>query len=202
MLCLGGTIAVNTLADFFDTLADRWDELCFHDPEKLTYMLDHTGIQPGMRMLDIGCGTGVLESYLLPYVPKQIVGVDISAGMINRARQKYATPLVEFRCMDVMGIQCEKFDYMIAYSVFPHFTEPERLIKHLTGLLNPEGVLVICHSEGRDKINGHHDRHAGKLSTGLPPATELATLMKQFFTIGHIEDNERLYMITGINKTI
>lgn len=193
---------MNSLADFFDTLADRWDELCFHDPEKLTYILDHTGIRHGMRILDIGCGTGVLESYLLPYVPKQIVGVDISAGMINRAKQKYATPLVEFRCTDVMEIQGEKFDYIIAYSVFPHFAEPKRLVKHLAGMLNPEGILVICHSEGRDKINGHHDRHAGKLSAGLPPVAELAVLMEPLFTIGHTEDNEHLYMITGINKTI
>ena len=26
---------MNKVADFFDTLADRWDELCYHDPEKL-----------------------------------------------------------------------------------------------------------------------------------------------------------------------
>lgn len=193
---------MSSIASFFDTLADRWDELCYHDPEKLNYIFDHTGIRQGMRILDIGCGTGVLESYLLPYVPKQIVGVDISAGMIARAKQKYATPLVDFRCTDVMEIEDETFDFIVAYSVFPHFTEPEKLIRHLSGLLNPQGELVICHSEGRDKINGHHNRHAGKLSAGLPPVEALAALMEPFFTIGHVEDNERLYMITGINKRI
>ena len=30
---------MNKVADFFDTLADRWDELCYHDPEKLNDIL-------------------------------------------------------------------------------------------------------------------------------------------------------------------
>ena len=55
---------MNKVADFFDTLADRWDELCYHDPEKLNDILQRTGLRKGLRILDIGCGTGVLESYL------------------------------------------------------------------------------------------------------------------------------------------
>ena len=60
---------MNKVADFSDTLADRWDELCYHDPEKLNDILRRTGLRKGLRILDIGCGTGVLESYLLPYSP-------------------------------------------------------------------------------------------------------------------------------------
>ena len=30
---------MNKVADFSDTLADRWDELCYHDPEKLNDIL-------------------------------------------------------------------------------------------------------------------------------------------------------------------
>ena len=75
---------MNKVADFSDTLADRWDELCYHDPEKLNDILRRTGLRKGLRILDIGCGTGVLESYLLPYSPLQIVGVDISPEMIER----------------------------------------------------------------------------------------------------------------------
>lgn len=191
---------MNHIADFFDTLADRWDELCYHDPEKLDYILQKTGIRKGLRILDIGCGTGVLESYLLLYSPRQIVGVDISPGMIAKARCKYATPIVDFRCMDVMDLQEGLFDYIIAYSVYPHFQEPEKLIAHLAKLLPTGGELVICHSESRDKINGHHDKHAGKLSDGLPPVEELALMLSPFFTVNAMEDNERLYMISAIRK--
>ena len=93
--------------------------------------------------------------------------------MIEKARSKYATPVVDFRCQDVWDIQGESFDYIIAYSVFPHFQEPE---------------------------NGHHDKHAGKLSEGLPPVEELARMLSPFFTVNTMEDSDRLYMISATRK--
>lgn len=191
---------MDKMAEFFDTLADRWDKLCYHDPEKLNYILQKTGLRKGLRILDIGCGTGILESYLLPYSPRQIVAVDISPRMIEKARTKYITPLVEFRCMDIMDLKGEQFDYIIAYSVFPHFLKPDMLIPHLAGLLPPGGKLVICHSESREIINDYHDTHAGDLSEKLPPATELARRLSPFFTIETAEDNDRLYLVSAIRK--
>ena len=60
--------------------------------------------------------------------------------------------------------------------------------------------LVVCHSESRDRINGHHDKHAGKLSEGLPPVEELARMLSPFFTVNTMEDSDRLYMISATRK--
>lgn len=191
---------MNDIATFFDTLADRWDELCFHDAEKINYILNRTTLKKGFRILDIGCGTGILERYLLPFSPSRIVAVDLSPQMIQQAQAKYKTPSVEFRCEDVMEIKDESFDYAIAYSVFPHFQDPRKLIDRLATLLIPGGELVICHSESREEINGHHHKHAGKLSFGLPPASEVASYMEPFFRVRALEDTDRLYLISGIRK--
>lgn len=200
MLCLGGTIAMTVIADFFDALADRWDELCFHAPEKINYILEQTTLHKGLRILDVGCGTGVLEQYLLTYAPVHITGIDLSSRMIEEARRKYATPIVDFRCMDIMDLKDEKFDYIIAYSVFPHFEYPDQVIDHLANLLIPGGELVICHSEGRESINGHHNKQANRISFGLPPAREVAALMEPYFHIDAMEDSDQLYMVSGIRN--
>ena len=55
---------MNEIASFFDSLADRWDELCTHDADKINTILEQTTLHKGLRILDIGCGTGVLEKYL------------------------------------------------------------------------------------------------------------------------------------------
>ena len=123
---------MNKVADFSDTLADRWDELCYHDPEKLNDILRRTGLRKGLRILDIGCGTGVLESYLLPYSPLQIVGVDISPEMIEKARSKYATPIVDFRCQDVRDIRGESFDYKHAGKLSEGLPPAEELARMLS----------------------------------------------------------------------
>lgn len=191
---------MNQIADFFDTLADRWDELCFHDPQKITYILEQTTLHKGQRILDVGCGTGVLEQYLLTYSPAHITGIDISPRMITQARSKYAVPTVDFRSMDVMDLKDEQFDFIIAYSVFPHFEEPDKLIAHLAELLVSGGELVICHSEGRDSINGHHHKQANRISFGLPPAREVAAWMEPYFHIQEMEDTDQIYIVSGIRN--
>ena len=150
--------------------------------------------------VDVGCGTGVLEKYLLTYSPAHITGIDISPRMIEMAHNKYATPIVDFRCLDVMDLKNEQFDFIIAYSVFPHFEQPDKLIAHLASLLIPGGELVICHSEGRESINGHHNKQANRISFGLPPAREVAALMEPFFHIQEIEDTDELYIVSGIRN--
>lgn len=95
---------------------------------------------------------GILESYLLPYEPRQIVAIDIAGQMIEKARMKYPDhPLIEFLQEDAMSYEGKGFDYIILYSAYPHFMRPERLIEHMSGLLAPGGKLVICHSESKER---------------------------------------------------
>ena len=191
---------MNEIASFFDSLADRWDELCTHDADKINTILEQTTLHKGLRILDIGCGTGVLEKYLLPYSPASIVAIDISGQMIEMTKSKYATSIVDFRQANVLDMKEELFDYIIAYSVFPHFEHQQETISHLADLLVPDGELVICHSEGRNKINSHHNKHAGKLSFGLPAAKELADWMQPYFTIHSIYDSDDYYLVSGLRK--
>ena len=191
---------MNVIADFFDALADRWDELCYHAPEKINHILEQTTLHKGLRILDVGCGTGVLEKYLLTYSPAHITGIDISPRMIEMAHNKYATPIVDFRCLDVMDLKNEQFDFIIAYSVFPHFEQPDKLIAHLASLLIHGGELVIFHREGRESINGHHNKQSNRISFGLPPAREVAALMEPFFHIQEMEDTDELYIVSGIRN--
>ena len=73
---------MNQIETFFDTMAERWDAVCVHDPGKIRTILDRTNLRQNARILDVGCGTGILESYLLPYEPRQIVAIDIAGQMI------------------------------------------------------------------------------------------------------------------------
>lgn len=191
---------MNQIATFFDTMAEQWDTISLHNPDKIRTILQLIPIHEGTSILDVGCGTGVLETYLLPYRPQRIVAVDIAPQMIRKAQEKYkgAKTNLDFRCMDIMDIRGETFDYILIYSAYPHFTAPTELIRHAYGLLNPDGRLVICHSESKEKINRHHARHApGALSMNLPPAQEVAALMEPYFHIEVVTDTESIYMVSG-----
>ncbi len=49
---------MNQIETFFDTMAERWDAV--YDPENRT-ILDRTNLRRNARILDVGCGTGILK---------------------------------------------------------------------------------------------------------------------------------------------
>lgn len=51
-----------------------------------------------------------------------------------------------------------------------------------------------------EAINKHHDRHAGKLSFGLPSAFGITCFMQPFFKIRIVEETDRLYIVSGVRS--
>ena len=167
------------LAKFFDNAADTWDEKVLHDPAKIRDLLKKVPVRPGQKVLDVGTGTGVL----IPFILRQIggagalVAVDISPRMIEKARQKCRDPRISFLVADIEGeiedpLLPESFDIIFCYSVFPHFSKPERALKNMHALLSPGGRLVVMHSDSREVINERHRRIGGEVGGHELPAVE------------------------------
>ena len=191
---------MNQIATFFNAMAEQWDTICKHNPDKIQLILQLADLPEKASVLDVGCGTGILEPYLLSYFPRQLTAIDIAPQMIEKAQCKYTdnSYIPDFRCMDIMDLHDEQFDFIFIYSAYPHFLQPEHLFRHLSGLLNPGGKLIICHSDSKEKINNHHKKHLREeLSLDLPPAQDVAALMKPYFKVPVIIDTEKLYMVIG-----
>jgi ubiquinone/menaquinone biosynthesis C-methylase UbiE len=166
------------LAGFFDSLADSWDRIAAHPPEKVSFILEAIGIGPGSSILDVGCGTGVLEPFLSAAVGPEgrVLAVDLSPRMIAHAREKGGSLNVEYRVADFLSLEPESaFDLAVVYSAFPHFLDREAFFKKAASLLAPGGRLAIAHIESRASINAMHGS-GGIPSLDLPPVEELAAL--------------------------
>lgn len=146
---------------FFDRLAPQWDQSCIHDDGRIGRILDYAEIGEGQSILDAACGTGVLIPDYLKRNVRRIVGIDISARMIEAASSKFSDPRIQWVTGDLERWSSpQKFDRIVVYNAFPHFSDPASVIQHLSRQLAENGRLTIAHGASRETINLHHQGSA------------------------------------------
>ena len=91
---------MNEIARYFDSRADDWEKT-FNRPSAVQGAVAAiAGIGPGSRVLDLGCGTGIMADVYLALGVSQVVALDIAPRMIEIAQKKYENePRIDFRCL-------------------------------------------------------------------------------------------------------
>jgi demethylmenaquinone methyltransferase/2-methoxy-6-polyprenyl-1,4-benzoquinol methylase len=186
---------------YFDSQAQLWDACNKVRPEKLETILDLADIQSGDTVLDVACGTGVLFPFYLQRNVAQVVGVDISANMIAKARENYRDHTIELHNLDIeKAVFDHLFNRVMVFNALPHFPSPKRLVASLAQITEQGGRLTIAHDLGREHLNTIHCRKANTVSLGLISETELTHLLTPFFTVDVMISNEDMYVVSGVRK--
>lgn len=134
--------------------AEIWDgdeDARFFAAEALTSLLGHVDLrQPEWkqrRVLDFGCGTGLLTEQLAPLV-REVVAVDISAAMLSVLRSKNLGN-VQVICANLDDDSAEAvaswladFDLIVASCVCDLLPRYDRTLASLVQALRPGGVFV------------------------------------------------------------
>ena len=182
---------------FFDHLAPSWDaDLIRHD-HIIDTILTNAGVTAGVSVLDVACGTGVLFPDYLNRNVASVTAIDISPEMARIASSKYPGK-VTVLCGDVETTDFgQKFDRIVVYNAFPHFPDPENLIRVLAGLLTPGGILTVAHGMSRAAIDRHHEGTASKVSKGLMSEEDLAQIFSRHLTVTTRISNDHMYQVSG-----
>jgi demethylmenaquinone methyltransferase/2-methoxy-6-polyprenyl-1,4-benzoquinol methylase len=184
--------------EFFDRLAPQWDADMIRNDDIIATILNNAGVKPGVDVLDVACGTGVLFPDYLSRDVGSLTAVDISPEMVRIAREKFPGDKVTVCCGDVEELDFDKqFDCIVVYNAFPHFPEPAQLIQSLSGLLKPGGILTVAHGMSRAAIDRHHEGRASKVSVGLMHEDALAAIFRRHLQLTTKISTDRMYQVAG-----
>lgn len=149
----------------YDNIAGGYDLIDYLIPDD--WRRKATSLASG-RVLEVGVGTGLN----LPFYPEscnEIVGIDISAAMLAKAREKASNAKlpVMLAVMNVqeMTLSAESFDCVVATFVFCSVSDPLAGLTECRRLLKPGGRLILLEHMASD------NRVLGQLLNWLNPLT-------------------------------
>jgi len=127
------------------SLEEAQQAKCQHIANKLL-------LQPGMRVLDIGCGWGGMAFYLAQHKDVEVVGITLSKQQLEFARQRQKTlglKNVRFELEDYREHH-DHYDRIVSIGMFEHVGKPfyNTFFENIKNMLNPEGAALV-HSIGR-----------------------------------------------------
>ncbi|WP_028923635.1 class I SAM-dependent methyltransferase [Pseudonocardia acaciae] len=145
-----------SVPEAFDAIARGYDRLTGSNPgyhEHLRMSVRRMGLRgrgEGLRLLDLGCGTGASTAALLDVAPAaEIVAVDASAGMLAAAKAKSWPASVRFvharaeELADTPGVR-GPFDGVLAAYLVRNLPDPDAGLRTIFELLRP-GAPVAVH---------------------------------------------------------
>ena len=122
------------------------------------------GSGKGLRVLDVGCGTGYTTAGILKRTNVcEVVGVDMNPVQLSKAaRNLHAEkPKTSLSRGDVENLpfQDGTFDAVISVGALEYFPDPEQALKEMARVTKPDGKVVVCGPEatwfaqlGLDKV--------------------------------------------------
>lgn len=118
---------------------------------KLDLICRKLQLEPGMRILDIGCGWGSLMAHAATHYGVTCVGVTISKEQTDWGRRMYAGLPIEFRLQDYRD--CDgKFDSIVSVGMFEHVgrRNHREYMEIVSNCLSDEGLFLL-HTIGKNQ---------------------------------------------------
>jgi ubiquinone/menaquinone biosynthesis C-methylase UbiE len=153
-------------------------------------------LEPGMRVLDVACGTGVLSLVVAEVVMPDgaVVGLDLNPGMLDVARRK--APRIDWREASAEAIPFEDatFDAVVSQFGLMFFEDKARAIREMVRVLRPAGRLAVAVWDSLENVTGY-----GAFTALLSRlfGDSVAESLRAPYSLGDTQILSSLFSVTG-----
>ena len=158
-------------AEAYDAFMGRYSVLL--SPQ----LADFAGVQPGQRVLDVGCGPGALTSELVGRLgAESVAAVDPSEPFVTAARARHPGVRVEQASAESLPFPDGDFDAALAQLVVHFMSDPVAGLREMARVCRTGGVVATCvwdHAGGRGPLSLFWQA-AREVDPGVKDESELA----------------------------
>lgn len=190
--------------EYFESMAEEWDKtFTAEDIEILSFLIDSFNVKAGGKVVDLGCGTGVLFDMLRRKVGEEgiVIGVDYCTSMVKKAHLNFPFPNVNEIDADVrmLPLVDEGFDLAVCFAAFAHFADPKIIMKEVSRVLKGGSEFHIIHLLGSQELKKYHHEVGGPVADDhLPKLEDMDHLFghANFINV-RVSDHPGLYVASG-----
>ncbi len=157
-------VPLRGVAETFDMIAPTYDA-CFSSRYELhedELIAGRVAPYTAGRVIDLGCGTGALLK-MADMAPSNYLGLDISPGMLKRARMIYPTHQFMQVSMETIPVLSQTADNVVSiFGGFSFVDRPKAVVAEIARVLRPGGRFFIMagglgYVRGKTKLDGLND---------------------------------------------
>jgi demethylmenaquinone methyltransferase / 2-methoxy-6-polyprenyl-1,4-benzoquinol methylase len=146
--------------------------------------LRRAGLRPGMRVLDVAVGTGLVarEAVMLMRSSSEIIGIDVSEAMLAEARGKLGILLIQ-GAAEELPVADASIDFLTLGYALRHIPDLTRALREFRRVLRPGGILLILelrrprYAVTRSVVARHFSKFVPLFCRSVTGASETRRLM-------------------------
>lgn len=187
---------MNEIEQFFDRIAPTYGTHNKRDDALILSLIEKIGIKKNDKVMDVGCGKGVISLDLYNKSQRQVLAMDLSGNMIRLAKEKNSEEeKVKFLHEDFYLTDEKGYDVIVFFDCYPHFIDREGLKKKILDVLVSHGRFAILHDLSRKSLSSCHSGLNDHLSRELLSSEEEADFYLPEFSILKMEETEKSYCL-------
>ncbi len=183
--------------DLFERMLDRrmiyscgyWEGVATLDEAqeaKLDLVCRKLGLQPGMRVLDIGCGWGGTAKFAAERYQVEVVGITVSQQQAEFAKELCRGLAVDIRLQDYRDVE-ESFQRVLSLGMFEHvgYKNYECFMRTVRDSLEDDGLFLL-HTIGRNEAGTMGDPWTERYifpNSMVPSAQQISAAFEGMFVL-------------------